>query len=67
MGQISGVLQMTTVPPNQAAGGIVEIDKRGMTDPINVRVRFAGEEHVFTLHYSQNGQPTAAPTRVAAH
>lgn len=59
MSQISGILQLTTVPPHQAAGGAVEIAKTVMTDPVNVHVRFAGEEHTFLLHFSQNGQTVA--------
>lgn len=65
VGQIGGVLQMTTVGPNQNAGGVIEIDKSGMTDPVNVHVRFAGEEHVFVLHYSQSGQATTTTTGTA--
>lgn len=58
--QIAGLLQLTTVYPNQAAGGVVEIDKKGMGDPINVHVRFAGEMHDFALHFEQGGQAVAS-------
>jgi hypothetical protein len=65
-GQIAGVLQLTTVYPNQAAGGVVEIDKNGMADPINVHVRFAGERHDFALHFMQGGQPVASSSNASS-
>jgi hypothetical protein len=49
MSQLSGILRTTTVHPGQFAGGVVEINNRGMKDTVNLQVDFAGETHRFAF------------------
>ena len=50
---LQAVLRTTTVQPGQMYGGVIEVARPPASSIMNVRVRFAGELHIFSFRVGQ--------------